>query len=536
MSQNQEIIEAKLCAYIDDELDAAGRAELEKHLAANPQHQRLIEELRRTSALIRNLPHESAPPELAEGFNAQLERSVLLEGVSEDVAAADLKAPRWPQLVAMAAITLLTIGLGVVVYFALPGAGARPEVVQMMPHPSAMPAPGSEDDQSTDAKMRDVDKATNQDQQKLSLKKDENGPLASVNQAPGVGGGAVANAARSLSVDHLAPSGAATQPTDESSVSHQRTGESSPIVLVMHSDDPAEARRSLVIYLVQQNIAWEPAQAPAMTDGVARRDGGEIQKVVGGASPLPQRASSGQPATQPTLDAKAESAKAAPTIEPSAPIAAAAAPLSVATSAIPASPATQPVGDVAKRLQSTEGEPAPRIPEATVSKLDFSISCKMSVEQANALRASLAQPGTFIDPLPADFEQKAVAEVTAKQPAEAQPSNAPDFSLQTSAPAALPPTTNPVADAAPASPPPAVFGPADQSAKFGASATQPAEAPSDKLAAASATTEPANSPAAMLDLVIVVRPSDSPATQPATVAPQAPTTAPAQPISPATQP
>ena len=45
MSQNQEIIESKLCAYIDGELDPEGRAEIERHLEANPQHRRLLESL-----------------------------------------------------------------------------------------------------------------------------------------------------------------------------------------------------------------------------------------------------------------------------------------------------------------------------------------------------------------------------------------------------------------------------------------------------------------------------------------------------------
>ena len=39
---NTEQIEAKLCAYVDGELDAAGRAEIEQHLAANPQHRALV--------------------------------------------------------------------------------------------------------------------------------------------------------------------------------------------------------------------------------------------------------------------------------------------------------------------------------------------------------------------------------------------------------------------------------------------------------------------------------------------------------------
>ena len=63
---NTENIEAKLAAYVDGELDAADRAEIEQHLAANPQHRKLIEELREARQCLRELPREQAPPEIAE--------------------------------------------------------------------------------------------------------------------------------------------------------------------------------------------------------------------------------------------------------------------------------------------------------------------------------------------------------------------------------------------------------------------------------------------------------------------------------------
>src|SRR5438128_1671440 len=83
MAQNQEQIEARLAAYIDGELDATERAEIEKHLAANPQHKALIEELSGQRDLLKALPHEQAPPEIAETIQGQLERSVLLGGSGE---------------------------------------------------------------------------------------------------------------------------------------------------------------------------------------------------------------------------------------------------------------------------------------------------------------------------------------------------------------------------------------------------------------------------------------------------------------------
>src|SRR3954454_12384003 len=77
---NTENIEAKLCAYVDGELDAAGRAEIEAHLAANPQHKQLMEELRTQQDLLRELPRATAPGDLLEMVQSQLERSALLDG------------------------------------------------------------------------------------------------------------------------------------------------------------------------------------------------------------------------------------------------------------------------------------------------------------------------------------------------------------------------------------------------------------------------------------------------------------------------
>jgi hypothetical protein len=115
MSQNQEIIEAKLCAFIDGELDAEGQVEIEKHLEANPQHRRLLESLKATRDLIKWLPREAAPSEVAETLNGQLERSVLLDSESDF-----LRPSIWPRVMAAAAIVLLTAGLGLAVYFTLP--------------------------------------------------------------------------------------------------------------------------------------------------------------------------------------------------------------------------------------------------------------------------------------------------------------------------------------------------------------------------------------------------------------------------------
>src|SRR3954470_7495213 len=95
---NTENIEAKLAAYVEDELDAADRAQIEQHLAANPQHRALIAELRKTRGYMQSLPHASAPPEIAEALAAQLERAALLGDVQIGSDGAPSDFNRWPQV------------------------------------------------------------------------------------------------------------------------------------------------------------------------------------------------------------------------------------------------------------------------------------------------------------------------------------------------------------------------------------------------------------------------------------------------------
>src|SRR4051812_44508248 len=116
MTQNQEQIEAKLAAYIDGELDEAGRAEIEKHLASNPQHRKLIDELSIQRDLIRGLPRENAPPEISETIQGQLERSVLLGRGGDIAEEASMRISPWPHRGAIAAVIMLTAGLGYLVY------------------------------------------------------------------------------------------------------------------------------------------------------------------------------------------------------------------------------------------------------------------------------------------------------------------------------------------------------------------------------------------------------------------------------------
>src|SRR5829696_9858100 len=136
---NTEHIEAKLCAYVDGELDPAGRAEIEAHLVANPQHRQLMVALMKQRELLGGLPRERAPEDLFEAMTNQLERSVLLDGdaapggAGGGAGAAHVagRINPWPQVFAAAAVLVLAIGLAAVIYFVLPNQGQRPDYARV---------------------------------------------------------------------------------------------------------------------------------------------------------------------------------------------------------------------------------------------------------------------------------------------------------------------------------------------------------------------------------------------------------------------
>ncbi len=150
-----ENIEAKLAAYVEGELDALERAELEKHLAGNVQHQALLEELKKMRFVLRDLPRESAPAEISERVQQQIERSLLLDDAASDRGTVRLN--RWPSLLVAASIGILAVGLGVVVYMALPGQSVPNVLVSRNPTealPEAPPAVAPRRGAETDRKDR----------------------------------------------------------------------------------------------------------------------------------------------------------------------------------------------------------------------------------------------------------------------------------------------------------------------------------------------------------------------------------------------
>lgn len=269
MSQNQEIIESKLCAYIDGELDPEGRAEIEKHLEANPQHRRLLESLRATRDLIRWLPREPAPPEVAETLSGQLERSVLLNYEGDS-----LRVSPWPRILAAAAIVLLTAGLGVAVYYALP---KSQKPAQLAMHSlgndgnggDIVPAPAASDARSELAtSSEDTEKmraATPED-----LKKDRSATDSKLADESRANTTLASNTDNYRGLDELAqhvgqnPAAFLSEAANSNNGIAQKAAPSNAgaVVLLVRSNAPEQTEKQLTSYLNQQQIQW---RQPAVT-------------------------------------------------------------------------------------------------------------------------------------------------------------------------------------------------------------------------------------------------------------------------------
>jgi hypothetical protein len=517
MPSNQEIIEARLCAYIDNELDAAERAEIEKHLATNPQHRRLIEELRRTSALVHNLPRESAPAELAEAFNAQLERTILLGGTSQQRTPAGMRRGHFTQFAAAAAIIILTLGLAFVVYMELPSLNSRPQIVQNLSRTAVAPTSDSE----TFAEA----------------------------PAPPMAAAVPSHAARELdatqapaSVASVAPPAAAAREA-ESMLTLRETGEEQkkssggPLVVVIHASDPGQTRKALVTYLVQRDIAWEPADGePVVEKALAVGSLG----LPAATQPAKQFALAAAPADKDELD-RARQFQAQ------------------ATNGA-AKETESHAQEASKFYDALRSQGAVGGAVAPTAARDFYVSCRLTPSDVEALDTALAPDGATLD-VPTALRENAEAFRRVAPAPTAAPTTSPSdlsFAAGSVAPAgSANPTTQP--SNAPAGEAPA-GAPVDNGVSAAPKAAEDAQAnnreATDAAAPAAPTTVPSfaspapSAPAEQpVDVLIVVRgdavaaaapttlPTDT-TTQPALpAAVSSPTTEPAVPAQPpATQP
>ena len=113
-----ENIEAMLCAYVEGDLDATGKAQIEKHLQDHPQHRKLLDELIAMREIGSRIAARKAPMDVGDSLRQKVERSMLLEDSPAAVPSRQ-SVDRWPQFFGIAAIFLLVASLCFILYKAL---------------------------------------------------------------------------------------------------------------------------------------------------------------------------------------------------------------------------------------------------------------------------------------------------------------------------------------------------------------------------------------------------------------------------------
>lgn len=286
MINPNEIIEARLAAYIDGDLSAADRAEIEAYLRANPEHQRSIEDMTRVRAVLRAVPREKAPPEVLDQLQTHLERSALLD--ASPVAG---RIYRWSQWSGAAAVLLLTAGLGVAIFKVLPddtgdsrsvavapagrGTGGLFETPDTMRGPAWVP--------TRDETSRGLDLMT----ARAADGREDPVPGATVVAPRGD-----ADLARSPA---MAPRSPATVTSATPAVipipppERDAAAVSSPVAVVIETDDPAISSNLIAGYFVQNRIEFDRVDDPARLATLARAAG-----------PMRERTNVAIPVTPPT--------------------------------------------------------------------------------------------------------------------------------------------------------------------------------------------------------------------------------------------
>jgi hypothetical protein len=527
MAENQEQIESRLCGYVDETLDLAENAEIEEHLRAHPQHRQMLSELRKMRDALRDLPRESAPAELSESFTGQLERSVLLDGIGQQPAERRMRITRMPQLAAIAAIALLAVGLGFVIYIALPpsktpiaqnthGPVVPPNIdggEVVLKAPSAPIEPSAAPDKGSPTAAPVISAAASP-----TPEGNNNSSLAEAGATPQMA--AVANSAlannsvRALlgETDRALPSG---RPT---------------LVMIVATADPAATTRKLGSYLETSNADWQSAAAldvdakagePAFGNG----RGQEVAGGVGGSN-----GASGAPGAA-GIDKTHGVPSTMPQTRPDA----------FAYAADANTPTTAPFGD-AEQSQMTSNAMQQKIPIDNKSLKDLQnqlsdnddrlyVVRNLSFEQAKKLNDLLRQGGgQTAAPLFADRAEEDGALDTGKiRESRQQLEQTPLASQDEQGHAATQPSTRPQADD---------MTKQEAQRLDAAATTQPQTNPADMAFRAVA---PIDNQALLgsspVDLVIVIQSAPvaavaAPATNPATN----PAPAPAPTTAPATQP
>src|SRR4030088_2500364 len=108
MFPNEENSE-RLKAYIDGVLDAADQAEVERLLAANSQLRAMVADLMKGRQMLMALPRVAAPADVAETFQAHVDRAALLGDADSEDGSSSFRIHRWPQFMSVAAMLLLAL-------------------------------------------------------------------------------------------------------------------------------------------------------------------------------------------------------------------------------------------------------------------------------------------------------------------------------------------------------------------------------------------------------------------------------------------
>lgn len=101
-----------LSAYIDGELDDAGRDAIENALATDDELREQLRQLQATRRLLRELPVSKAPDDFVHRVMARAERNHLTAHKPEEPAPQSL---RWVRYVAVAAVALIAISVGMLI-------------------------------------------------------------------------------------------------------------------------------------------------------------------------------------------------------------------------------------------------------------------------------------------------------------------------------------------------------------------------------------------------------------------------------------
>lgn len=313
MGQSTEDIEAKLAAYVDGELDDAGRAEIEKHLAENPQHMKLVQDLIHGRELLRRLPRAKAPSEIFESIQGHLERRLLLDGSESEAAAGGPSA--WPRMMAIAAVVVMSATLALVIYSVLPSPTNTGELATAE-QPAGQPLP---DGALTDASRRPDGRESARTEVAAGKPERVDDALTAAVDAmrsstdPDAASGSGATAAGNLSGAIALATGPEPK-VDGAGIprlaSSFRMGEASPPVIVVEGEDVVGLTRDVAEVLTSNSVRYEQvAGVPIFAGGGAGRGGGVFDP--GSMVPMPAdtAASAAAPAAGPSVAGVDEAAK-----------------------------------------------------------------------------------------------------------------------------------------------------------------------------------------------------------------------------------